>query len=93
MIMKKFLFFSLAILLFLPLVAIAEDEPVTRTYYQTTPSQTLPAGSLWNPLVTEKSYGTTYKSYYRLPDNKVTPQGSIWNPLASTKEKGGKDKK
>jgi len=88
--MKKFLILILAVLLLLPLVAIAEDEPVTKAYFQHPPSQTLKPLSIWNPLITKKSDGTTYKSFYRLPDSEVTPQGSIWNPLVTTEQKDKK---
>lgn len=85
-------FWTLVMLVFWVLVVgiyfvCAEDEPDIKTYTQSPPSQTLPAGSIWNPIITEKKDGSTYKSYYQLPDSKVTPQGSYWNPLVTTKDK------
>ena len=66
------------------------NSPQQKSYYQYPPSQTLPPGSIWNPIITEKD-GTTYKSYYQYgPSNETLPPGSLWNPLVT--EKGYKKK-
>lgn len=91
--MKKLLALIVVLaLVFAATMVMADDKkPEAKTYYQYQPSQTLPPGSIWNPIITEKSDGSTYKSYYKLPDSKTTQQGSIWNPLLSTEvKKGGK---
>jgi hypothetical protein len=86
--MKKLVFSILAIfILAAPAIAGDNNKPDTTTYFQHTPSQTLPPFSLFNPAITEHKDGKVTKSFFQHKPSQTFPAGSLFNPLITTTEK------
>ncbi len=88
--MKRLTVFLLVLVFCLtamPFSGVAVGEEKAKTYYQFPVDKTLPAGSMWNPLVTTKDGKKVSETYYKYPDSQVLPVGSIWNPYVTVKER------
>jgi hypothetical protein len=91
--MKNLLITLFLLFLSIPAIALAGGNEKKQSFYKYPHSNVLPAGSIWNPLVTTKDGKKVSETYYKYPDSQTLPAGSIWNPYVTVKERSKGQKK
>lgn len=91
--MKNLLITLFLLFLSIPAIALAGGNEKKQSFYKYPHSNVLPAGSIWNPLVTTKDDKKVSETYYKYPDSQTLPAGSIWNPYVTVKERSKGQKK
>ena len=86
--MKNLLITLFLLFLSIPAIALAGGNEKKQSFYKYPHSNVLPAGSIWNPLVTTKDGQKVSETYYKYPNSQTLPAGSIFNPYVTVKERG-----